>query len=118
MSENHDVGKFGESLAEDFLVYSGYKILKRNFHFGKIAEIDIIAKDNDEVAFIEVKTRNNEKYGDALYSITPKKQKSIRKAAEGWIYVNKADYLSYRFDVIIVDTRTTPAHINHLKNAF
>ena len=67
-------GKCGEDLASAFLQNKGYKIIERNFRFGRNGEIDIIAKKDDLVLFVEVKNRSSEKFGGALYSINSKKK--------------------------------------------
>lgn len=118
MASTVEDGKIGEDYAERFLVFKGYEILKRNFKFGRISEIDIIAKDNEEIVFVEVKYRTNTNYGDPLFSITPSKQKAIRRAAEGWLYVNKINDKACRFDVVIIEKKETATNISHIKNAF
>ncbi len=110
-------GNIGEDAATEFLVQNGYKILKRNFNFGKSGEIDIIALDGNIIVFVEVKTRSkNSPYGDALFSITPQKQKHIRKAAEGYLYVNKMIDRDCRIDVITIETDSGKNKIEHLTN--
>lgn len=90
-----------EEKAVEFLKIKGYKIIERNFstHFG---EIDIIAKDKDCIAFIEVKARS------CGYLVSPKealdlhKQNKIKRAAL-WFVRNKPDQY-FRFDFIgIID---------------
>lgn len=115
---NTEKGKMGESIAENFLIDKGYKIIKKNFKFGREGEIDLIATHKDAYVFIEVKARKNYDYGDPLYSITPKKQKLIRRAAEGFLYVNKIVDKECRFDVITIDMRGDIPKIEHLICAF
>ena len=117
-SNNREVGQKGEEEAAKFLCDNGYKIIKKNFHFGKTGEIDIIAEKDDILVFVEVKTRYNDKYGDPLLSITYRKQKSIRKVAEGYLYINKIRDKECRFDVIIVDKRPGINEIFQMENAF
>lgn len=111
------VGAFGESIAEKFLLEKGYKIIKKNFQFGKIGEIDIVAEDKEVLVFVEVKLRTAKSYGDPLESITPKKVANLRRTAEGYLYINKIYNKECRFDIIGIDTRTKPYTINHLINA-
>ncbi len=110
-------GQGAEDVAVEFLEGLGYRIVKRNFHFGRIGEIDIIAKDKESLVFVEVKGRESFKYGDPLLSITPKKQNSMRRTAEGYLYVNKISDVECRFDIITVDLREKPPKIEHLVNA-
>jgi putative endonuclease len=110
-------GKDGEQQATDYLQNIGYSIIKRNFHFGKVGEIDLIAKDGDTIVFIEVKARNSDKFGSPLESITPSKQKKIVAVARGYLMVNNIVDTDLRFDVIAIDKSTDPPTIEHLKNA-
>lgn len=110
-------GNFAENLATQFLENKGYTILKRNFIFGKVGEIDIIARQGKALVFVEVKARSNSEYGNVLESITPAKQKKIRKVAEGYYYINKLLDIECRFDVITIDLFRNPPCIEHLENA-
>ncbi len=110
-------GKRGEDLAVEFLKKLGYQIKKRNFHFGKTGEIDIIAQEKNVLVFVEVKMRGSDAFGDPLLSITPAKQKALRKTAEGYLYVNKIYDMECRFDIITIDIRFNPEKIEHLINA-
>ena len=63
MSWNNILGKRGEQLAVSFLEKKGYQILATNWRHRR-AEIDIIAMDEDVLVFVEVKTRNNNNFGE------------------------------------------------------
>lgn len=117
-NNNRTVGARGEEEAASYLKNKGYKIIKQNFHFGKTGEIDIVASKDDVLVFVEVKTRYSDKYGDPLLSITYNKQRSIRKVAEGYLYINKITDMECRFDVIIIDKRPGTNEILHMENAF
>ncbi len=112
------IGDSGEDIAIDFLTGKGYEIVKRNFHFGKSGEIDIVAKDNGILVFVEVKLRRSSKYGNPLDSITPGKVKKLRRAAEGYLYVNKIQNVECRFDVVAIDLADGKRDITHLTSAF
>lgn len=113
-----DKGKDGESIAIKYLQNKNYKIIKRNFFFGKVGEIDIIAEDNNTLVFIEVKTRNSFLYGDPLESITSKKQNILKRVAEGFLYINKIYNKECRFDVICIENVDGKEQLKHLVNAF
>jgi putative endonuclease len=110
-------GTEGETIAEEYLIKKNFHIVIKNFHFGRHGEIDILAKDGETLVFVEVKSRSSYEYGDPLDSITYTKQRSLRRAAEGYLYVNKITGIECRFDVITVDFRKKPPEINHLINA-
>jgi putative endonuclease len=116
-SDNVEKGAKGETIAVEYLQGKDYKIIKRNFHFGRYGELDIVAQDGKTLVFVEVKTRTSDTYGDPLDSITPKKQKSWRRAAEGYLYVNKIYDQECRFDVITIDLRGSQPKINHIVQA-
>ncbi len=110
-------GKKYEEIASGFLERRGYKIVKRNFYFGRVGEVDIIAYDNQTLVFVEVKARKSTEYGDPVHSITNKKRASWRKAAEGYIYVNKIRDVECRFDLILIEDTGNSVRIKHMINA-
>ena len=70
---NIQKGKYGEELAAEFLIKSGYKIIDKNYKFSRYGEIDIIALEKDTLCFIEVKTRTNNNFGSGLEAVTKEK---------------------------------------------
>lgn len=113
-----EVGKKGEDMVAAFLRKKGYIILKRNYAC-RFGEIDIIAKANDLLLFIEVKTRK----ADSL--ITPKEavdsNKIRRMTLTAEDYLSKTEELSLqpRFDVAEVTVKSDYTfHLNYIKNAF
>jgi putative endonuclease len=116
MSESHDLGKIGEELATDHLNKAGYKILFRNWKWGR-HEIDIIAENKEYVVFAEVKTRTDDYQMHPVTAVTREKQKSIILAADGYIkrYNNKKES---RFDVITVIKKGDQFEIDHIEDAF
>ena len=116
MAESHNLGKKGEDLAADHMKKAGFKILFRNWKWGK-HEIDIIAENDDFIVFVEVKTRNQDFQMHPLTAITPDKQKSIIRAASGYLQKLKIDKES-RFDIITVIKSGDSYQIDHMENAF
>ena len=116
MAESHDLGQKGEELATEHLKKKGFKILFRNWKYGK-HEIDIIAEKKDVVVFAEVKTRTAEFQMDPRTAINSEKQKSIIRAADGYIKRYNIDKDS-RFDVIIVIKNGEQFGIDHIEDAF
>lgn len=107
------IGKLGEDLAVIYLKRIGYKILERNFRC-RVGEVDIIAKDVEEIVFIEVKTRTNNTYGEPSEAVDYIKKEHIIKTANYYLYKNKLYNKSIRFDVIEVFL-SNKFHINHIK---
>lgn len=110
---NNITGKKGEVLAENYLKEHKYKIVTTNYK-NKIGEIDIIATDQDTLVFVEVKLRNNTRFGEPRFAVTSYKQNKIRTVATGYLQVNKLQNHKVRFDVIEILNQ----NITHIKNAF
>ena len=85
MYNKRSIGKEYEDLAIVYLENNGYEILERNF-YSKQGEIDIIARENEYLVFVEVKYRNNNKIGHSLEAITHSKKQRIIKTAKYYIY--------------------------------
>ncbi len=118
MPDNQNIGKIGEDLAADFLIKKGYQILERNYRFSH-GEIDIVAKQNETLIFVEVKTRNNLEYGEPEYAITKNKQRQIRKMANLYLYDKNIEEMDCRIDVVAILLKGKGKHvINHIENAF
>ncbi len=118
-SFNRDVGSLGESLAVKYLTDMGYIILDRNFRC-KLGEIDIIAKDNDYISFIEVKSRYGLCYGTPAESVTLHKQYRIYRAAQLYILKKNIHKYDFRFDVLelIFNNNDNNYSIRLIKDAF
>ena len=116
MAESHILGSKGEDIAADHLKKSGYKILFRNWKWGK-HEIDIIAEKDKIVVFVEVKTRTDNPLEDPRTAITIEKRKSMIYAADGYIQKFKIDKEG-RFDVLIITKKIESYEIEHIEDAF
>lgn len=99
---NLQTGNYGETLACEFLSSHGFKILERNFRI-RGGEIDIVAKDSDEIVFVEVKTRFTHEYGPPEESITPGKINFLIRAAQFYLLKNNQINEKYRIDAVTVD---------------
>jgi len=115
---NKDFGNSGEEIASKYLVEKGFRIIKRNYRYGK-GEIDIIAEIGDTLVFVEVKTRANEKYGPAELAVSLNKQKQIKKIAQLFLIENNILDKECRIDVIAINfIRLDKYNLNHIENAF
>ena len=84
------LGQRGEKAATHYLRRRGYKILVRNFRSGK-AEVDIVARDDDWLVFVEVKTRETEQFGAPSEAVDRDKQRNLTKAALDYLIQNAFD---------------------------
>lgn len=108
------IGREKEMIATDFLIKEGYQVIERNF-FSTKGEIDIIAKENEYLVFIEVKYRKNTTYGYPEESVNISKMKKIVSTAKYYMYKHNISYdTPCRFDVIIM----LGSEISVIKNAF
>lgn len=119
MSIKQIIGKTGENLATKYLKKINYKILERNFRYRK-EEIDIIAYDikQNEIVFIEVKTRTSMKYGRPCEAVKGDKQKHIKRVAQYYTLKHKIRRQAARFDVIEILLNNNTYKIEHIKQAF
>ena len=113
------LGATGEEIAVDYLISQGYVVFDRNWR-SKSGEIDIIASEKfnsqDELIFIEVKTRSSRDYGDPIEAITATKYLRMYRLALEWLSENSASREAWRLDVIsIVISRAQEIEIEHLK---
>lgn len=112
---NIQKGKLGETIACEYLKKHGYKIITKNWHYSKNAEIDIVAEDNSTLVFIEVKTRKSLDYGHPFEAIDRKKLEKIHLAILGYLASLNKKYKSYRLDGIAITGLESPV-IEHIKN--
>lgn len=116
MALHNDFGAQGEELAVDFLRRKGYIILDRNWHSGH-KEIDIVARHEDTIIFVEVKARTNVFYGNPQDAVTPRKMHLLVLAADAYLRYNAID-LEVRFDIITITGTLEKPYIKHYESAF
>ena len=114
----HELGMEGEALAQNYLKKEKFRIVKKGFRLYR-GEIDLIAYDGKTLVFIEVKARGPGALGLPEESVNIRKQRQIRKIAEGYMAMNKIDEVECRFDVIsLVFDENGDYSLNHYKDAF
>ncbi len=99
-----------EEAAAVFLRAAGYEILDRNWSC-PMGELDIVARKDGTVAFVEVRARSNPDYGGPAESITPSKKVKIIKAAMAYIKARRPEAEEYRFDIVGIVPGNEPDHI-------
>jgi putative endonuclease len=117
MSTKKETGSFGEKKAVQHLLANDYQIIATNWRFLK-AEIDIIAKKDDWIVFVEVKTRSSIDFGNPEEFVSTKQQKMIINAAHEFIIKNDREEEA-RFDIVaIIVDGTKVKSIEHIEDAF
>jgi putative endonuclease len=111
-----ELGAFGEQLACDYIQNKNFQILERNFKFKK-NEVDIIAKKENQLIIIEVKTRQTAEIGEPWKAVTRIKQKQIIQVANHYIQSNQIT-LDTRFDIISIVRNSFSTEIEHIESAF
>ena len=117
MGTKRDKGGKGEQFAVAFLERIGFTVLERNYVFAH-GEIDIVAKEEDELVFVEVKTRYTRKFGAPEEAVTPAKQALVRRTAEGYVEEHHLENVSCRFDVVAIQVEHGEMKPRHFKDAF
>lgn len=111
------IGNWGEEAAVGLLKKKGYIILERNFR-GERGEIDIIARDNETLVFVEVKTRLQKTFGNPEDAVDNRKQAQIGKIAMVYLMEKDLKEKDCRFDVVAVFKAGTKTEIRHIEDAF
>ena len=112
------IGEFGESLARDYLISKGYRILNMNYR-NRFGEIDIVCMNKDLLIFCEIKSRYSNSFGFPIESVTYYKQNQIKLSK---LYSMSKKYFDYniRYDIIeiIFNNLNSSYIINHIEDAF
>jgi len=117
----NDKRAFGESIekcAVEYLSKKKLKLVTKNY-LCKMGEIDIIARDGQDLVFIEVRYRKSELYGGSAASVDKKKQRRVILAADHYLQKHKlTNKIACRFDVIAITGNLDKLDINWIKAAF
>ncbi len=114
MYNKRSIGSEYENMAVEYLKNHGYKIIERNFYC-KQGEIDIIAKNENYLVFVEVKYRRGQDKGHPVDAVNYKKQNRIIKSAKYYMYKNNIkEGQGVRFDVVAI----LGENIELIKDAF
>jgi len=117
MAEHNELGRYGEVLAQAYLEQRGYRILEKNWIYGR-AEIDLIAFYEQQLIFVEVKTRRSVAHGEPEDFVNWKKEKQMEFASS--VYINRSNHQGeIRFDIVAIVFENKEIYkINHIKDAF
>jgi len=107
-------GTSGEKIAQNYLEKRGYKHLDSQWH-SRYGEIDLVMKENDELVFVEVKLRKNNKYGHPEEMVTRDKTEKIKKTALEYIAADLEKYF-WRFDIVAITGNILDYEIHHFRD--
>ncbi len=121
-STNRPKGNFIETQAAAYLMREGYKVIARNYAY-QGGELDIVARENETIVFVEVKSVWNNQQGNPAARVNADKQRKIWKTACHFLSTHPGDAPkgfeeSCRFDVLSVRVYQKPLQFSHVKNAF
>ncbi len=114
MKRNQSVGRWGEQAAADYLCEHGYEVVRRNVRT-PYGEIDVIARKDTVITFVEVKARTSKSFGPPEVAVTPRKQAHMLASADCYAEQNEIDH--WQIDVIAVEKVDGKPQIMHFENA-
>ena len=119
MSSDHrqSLGQSGEDLACTELERRGYAILARRYR-SRFGEIDVVARDDQTIVFVEVKARAGDEFGGGAAAVTPWKQRRIAQMAVDYLSRNNLHDQPCRFDVVTVDIKDDRPEVVVYTHAF
>lgn len=119
MADHNELGKEGEEKAREYLSAKGYRILDFNWSpKGSKNELDIVAKKDEMLVVVEVKSRSTEYFEHPKDAITPAKIRRIVQATHDYIQCFDLD-CETRFDVITaIPNKEGLYMIEHIEDAF
>jgi putative endonuclease len=117
MALHNKLGKEAEEMAVSYLVKNGYEILHCNWRYSRY-EIDIIAKKNDLLKIVEVKSLQSAAIRYPEQSVTKKKFKDVLKAADQFLFRHQ-EYRHVQFDILsIVVSQYKPPEFFLIEDVF
>jgi putative endonuclease len=113
----HRLGAAGEDLAVKALKRQGYRILERNFST-PLGEVDLIARHQQTLVFVEVKTRGQSRFGAPEEAVTPAKQARLKRLAAYYLKAKGLGEPPVRFDVVAVTMGEEGPRVQIIPQAF
>lgn len=119
MDPRRSVGRQGEEEAARFLRTRGFAILDRNVR-SRLGEIDLVARDDQTLVFVEVKTRRESEGDSPEAAVTPGKRRRLGRLAQQYLKLKRLGEVRCRFDVVAItlDARDQVKALRHLPAAF
>ncbi len=117
-NQRKTLGAFGERYTVSKLLRAGYRILGRNIRLAS-GEIDIVAQDNHDIVFVEVRTRRSSRFGSPEESITQGKARRLAVLGSEYVEAHGKSASPWRIDIaaLEVDRRGLVSRFDLHKNA-
>ena len=111
------IGNFGQQIAGQFLLARNYTIKQENY-YSRFGEIDIIAEKNNQLVFIEVKTRLSDQFGLPEEAFDQSKRARLEQTIAHYLAEQSVNHDNWRLDCLAVeiDKQQKIARIRHHKN--
>jgi putative endonuclease len=117
-TQQKQLGTKGEDIAANHLEGQGVKIIERNWKC-QAGEADIIARDNEDLVFIEVKTRSSTSAGFPEEAVTREKRRKYERIAMDYLFTHDLPSARVRFDVMaLMVAEGGQAFLRHHRDAF
>jgi putative endonuclease len=103
-SAKQRIGFAAEQVELDYLLSRGLRLVTRNFRV-RVGELDLVMTDGDQLVFVEVRQRASDRFGGAAASVTPSKQRRVRRAAQAFLSSARGAgaWPAFRFDVVAIE---------------
>lgn len=116
-THNQALGELGERIAARWLARKGWRIIYHRFRNGR-RDIDLVAQREALVAFVEVKARSGDEFGDPVEAVDHRKRRELTRSARVWIDRHGRAEETYRFDVVGVLVDGDRVRVKHVEDAF
>ena len=115
-TRRQQTGRYGEALAERYLIEAGYEIIAKNWRCAA-GELDLIARQGETLVFVEVRARRGAQLGSPEESITPAKQAKLIELAYTFLAENALENDTWRIDVIaiVLNRHNNVQRLNHIE---
>lgn len=100
MAIHNEIGKLGETLAVEYFVQMGYRILYKNWRH-KHWEVDLIAESEGILHFIEVKTKSSNHFGYPEEEVSRNKLQKLINASEAFLRAFP-EWQNIQFDILAI----------------
>ncbi|MGI5865710.1 MAG: YraN family protein [Myxococcales bacterium] len=110
-------GEAGESLAAEYFVERGYRVVERNFK-SQLGEIDLVVEKGEQLVFVEVRARSYVSFGYPEETISRAKRRKLSLAALYYVVSRRLTERVIRFDVLAVILTRSGPRIEHIEDAF